>query len=233
MLDRLASAFSRQRAFVADASHDLRTPLTIVSGQLEVLSRNPDPSPEEVRRVSTLVRGATERMERLVEDLLMLARSDSPSAMRLELGDLQPLLAAEVESFSDSGGTRVELGEVSDVQVAVDRERLARAVSNLLANAVVHAGSGGRVRVSAEESDDGLAIRVDDDGPGVPPEDREKIFDRFARLDSSRSSDRGGSGLGLAIVRAVAQAHGGSARCSESPLGGARFTLWLPPAVPD
>jgi signal transduction histidine kinase len=210
--------------------------LTIVSGQLEVLSRNPDPSPEEVRRVSTLVRGATERMERLVEDLLMLARSDSPSELRLERGDLQPLLAAEVESFAEAGGTRVELGEVSNVQVAVDRERLARAVSNLLSNAVTHAGhagSEGLVRVSAAESGDGLAIRVDDDGPGVPPEERERIFDRFARLDSSRSSDRGGSGLGLAIVRAVAEAHGGAAFCSESPLGGARFTLWLPPAPPD
>jgi signal transduction histidine kinase len=228
MLDRLEAAFTSQRAFVADASHDLRTPLTIVRGQLEVLARNPAPAVDDVRRVTAQVRAATDRMERLVEDLLMLARSDSAATMKLEKSDVGPLLAAEVETFREAGHEGVRLGDVARVSVWIDRERLARAVSNLLANAVSHAGAGGQVRVSAELKEGDVAIHVDDDGNGVPTGERERIFDRFARLDSSRSSDGGGSGLGLAIVRAIAEAHCGRATCSESPLGGARFTIRLP-----
>jgi signal transduction histidine kinase len=231
MLDRLESAFLGQRAFVADASHDLRTPLTIVKGQLEVLARNPDPDAAEVRRVTSQVTAATDRMERLVDDLLLLARTDSDAGFELEVSELEPLLSAEADSFRESIGGRVELGEVSGRPVAIDRERLARAVSNLVANAVTHAGPDGRVEVSAADRGDRVEIHVDDDGPGVPVAERQRVFDRFARLDSSRSSDRGGSGLGLAIVSAIAEAHGGTASCSESPLGGARFTISLPAAL--
>lgn len=228
MLDRLESAFLGQRAFVADASHDLRTPLTIVKGQLEVLSRNPDPDAAEVRRVTSQVTAATARMERLVDDLLLLARTDSGTEFEIEVSDLEPLLSAEVDSFREGVGGRVGLGEVSGRSVAIDRERLARAVSNLVANAVTHAGADGRIEVSASDRGDRVEINVDDDGPGVPVAERQRVFDRFARLDSARTSDRGGSGLGLAIVRAIAEAHGGEASCSDSPLGGARFTVSLP-----
>ncbi len=230
MLERLESAFTGQRTFVADASHDLRTPLTIVKGQLELLSRNPDPGPEEVRRVTAQVRAATDRMERLVDDLLLLARAESGVQAEPERGELEPLLAAEVEAFREATGRRIELGEISPRPVAIDRERMGRAVSNLISNAIAHTTGEGPIEVNAIERAGRVEINVDDDGPGVPPELRERVFDRFARLDTSRSSESGGSGLGLAIVKAVAEVHGGRVTCSESPLGGARFTVSLPVA---
>jgi two-component system OmpR family sensor kinase len=228
MLDRLEAAFTGQRAFVADASHDLRTPLTIVKGQLEVLARNPDPDPQEVSRVATQVSAATDRMERLVDDLLLLARTDSGAGVQLEASELEPLLAAETESLGETSERSIELGDVTATPVTIDRERVARAVSNLVANAVAHTSEGGRVKVSAFDREDRVVIAVDDDGPGIPADLRERVFDRFARLDTSRSSDSGGSGLGLAIVKAVAELHGGEAACTDSPLGGARFTVSVP-----
>jgi len=231
MLDRLEAAFAGQQAFVADASHDLRTPLTIVKGQLEVLSRNPDPGPEEVRRVTEQVTGATSRMERLVDDLLLLARTDAGVSARKEFSELEPLLAAEAEAFRGAAERSVELGSVSRHEVEIDREQMARAVSNLVSNAVSHTVPGGRIEVSAFDSGERVEITVDDDGPGVPAGMRDRVFDRFARVDSSRSSDSGGSGLGLAIVKAITEAHGGEVGCSASPLGGARFTISLPVAL--
>jgi signal transduction histidine kinase len=228
MLDRLEAAFEGQRAFVADASHDLRTPLTIVKGQLEVLARQSEPDAAEVRRVTAQVTAATGRMERLVDDLLLLARTDSGAGAELERGELEPLLTAEAEAFRETAGRTIELGSISSRPVAINREQLARAISNLISNAVTHTSAGGRIQVSAVDRGDRVEINVDDDGPGVPPEMRERVFDRFARLDTSRSSDSGGSGLGLAIVKAVAELHGGEASCSDAPLGGARFTVSLP-----
>lgn len=228
MLDRLEAAFTGQRAFVADASHDLRTPLTIIKGQLDVLARNPDPDPEDVHRVTGQVKAATVRMEKLVEDLLLLARTDSGVQAELERAELEPLLAAEVEAFSETSDRKIELGDVTDRAVSIDRERMARAVSNLIANAIAHTPGHGRIEVGAVERAGSVEITVDDDGPGVPAAMRERIFDRFARLDSSRSSDSGGSGLGLAIVMAVAELHGGTATCGDSRLGGARFAIVLP-----
>jgi heavy metal sensor kinase len=230
MLDRLEAAFERQREFVADASHDLRTPLTVVRGQIEVLARNPDPDRTEVRRVSGFVSQAIERMEAMVEDLLLLARSESGANLRLETLELEPLLAAEVEGLAPSAGRELKVGEVTSRPVSIDREQMARALSNLVANAITHTSEGGRIEVSARDSDSGVMLAVDDDGPGVPPAERDRVFDRFTRLDQSRTSESGGSGLGLAIVRAIAEAHGGSVNCSVSPLGGARFEIRLPDA---
>ena len=228
MLDRLEGAFTRQRAFVADASHDLRTPLTIVRGQLEVLSRQPDPSAEDVSRVNAIVATATARMERLVDDMLLLAQAESEEGLTFEMCDLRPLLEAEIEGFTETSDRHFDVGEVTGDEVLVDRERLARVVSNLIANAVAHTESGGTIAVSAVNTGGRVEIAVDDDGPGVPEALRDRVFDRFARLDESRSSAQGGSGLGLAIVKAIAEAHGGSVACLTSPLGGARFVVSLP-----
>ena len=120
------------------------------------------------------------------------------------------------------------VGEVTADEVLVDRERLARVMSNLIANAVAHTGCGGTIEVSAVKAGTRVEIAVDDDGPGVPEAMRARVFDRFTRLDESRSSSQGGSGLGLAIVKAIAEAHGGSVACLSSPLGGARFVVSLP-----
>lgn len=228
MLDRLEEAFTRQRAFVADASHDLRTPLTIVKGQLDVLARDPVPTAEEVRRVTGLVAVATGRMERLVDDLLLLARTESEAGLNAEVTELPPLLAAEVDGFAETGDRHFVIGQVTERQVSIDREMMARVISNLVSNAVSYTQPGGTVELSAFDSGDRVVIAVDDDGPGVPPEMRDRVFDRFARLDSSRSSDSGGSGLGLAIVKTLVELHGGAVGCVESPLGGARFMVSLP-----
>lgn len=228
MLDRLENAFERQRAFVADASHDLRTPLTVVRGQIEVLARDPDPSPEEVRRVSGLVSQATARMENMVEDLLLLARSESAEGLRLEPVPLEPLITGEVEGLDFDGERQIRTGAMTDRQVRIDRDQISRALSNLISNAVRHTSAEGVIEVSALDRGDHIWLVVDDDGPGVPEGDRSRIFDRFARLDQARTSSAGGSGLGLAIVKAIAEAHGGTARCGDSPLGGARFTIELP-----
>lgn len=227
MLDRLEEAFVRQRTFVADASHDLRTPLTIVKGQLDVLARDPEPTAEEVRRVTGVVGLATGRMERLVDDLLLLARAEGDSHLNTERAELRPLLTAEVEGFSETEDRRFLIGEVTHTKVSIDRELMARVISNLVANAVSHTESGGTIELSATDSGGQVVIAVDDDGPGVPVEMRDRVFDRFARLDSSRSSDSGGSGLGLAIVKALVELQGGTVACLQSPFGGARFTVSL------
>ena len=228
MLDRLEGAFERQRAFVADASHDLRTPLTVVRGQIEVLARNPDPDPEEVRRVAGLVSQATARMEAMVEDLLLLARSESSESLRLEEEELGPLLAGEVDGMDFDDDRQITVGKVTGRTVRIDRDQISRAVSNLISNAVHHTSRGGVIEVSAVDLGHSVSIIVDDNGPGVSEADRARIFDRFARLDQARTSTDGGSGLGLAIVKAIAEAHGGGVRCVASPLGGARFVIDLP-----
>ncbi len=230
MLDRLEEAFSRQRAFVADASHDLRTPLTIIKGQLEVLARNPDPDADEVRRVTAQVTAATARMDRLINDLLLLARADSGIEATREPVELAPLLAAEVEGIRDASGREIEVGEISGRRVDIDRDEMARAISNLVSNAEAYGGKDGRVRITAVDQGPNVVIAVEDDGPGVPAAMRGRVFDRFARLESSRSSESGGSGLGLAIVKAVVESQGGTVGCSASSLGGARFTITLPAA---
>ncbi|HMU27535.1 MAG TPA: ATP-binding protein [Solirubrobacterales bacterium] len=230
MLDRLEDAFDRQRAFVADASHDLRTPLTVVRGQAEVLARNPNPSREEVTRVYELVSQATARMELMVDDLLLLARAESSEGLRLEPLELEPLISAEVEGMAFENNRDLVAGVVTGRRVNIDREQVARLLSNLISNAIAHTEEGGRIEVSATDHGSKVVLAVDDDGPGVPESDRERVFDRFARLDESRSSSLGGSGLGLAIVRAIAEAHGGEARCVDSPLGGARFEIGFPAA---
>lgn len=230
MLDRLEEAFAKQKAFVADASHDLRTPLTVVRGQLEVLARDPDPSPEEVSRVQGVVSEATARMERLVGDLLLLARSDSGVSLKMERLAVVPLVEAEIETRPDEQARRIELGELSEREVQMDRDAISRALSNLVDNALRHSGEDGKVALSTVDHPTGVEIRVEDDGPGIPSDQRERVFDRFARLDQSRSSDSGGSGLGLAIVKVLVESQGGSVLCEQSPLGGARFVIRLPAA---
>ena len=140
------------------------------------------------------------------------------------------MLAAEVEGIRDASGREIEVGEISGRRVDIDRDEMARAISNLVSNAVAYGGKDGRVRITAVDQGPNVVIAVEDDGPGVPAAMRGRVFDRFARLESSRSSESGGSGLGLAIVKAVVESQGGTVGCSASSLGGARFTITLPAA---
>ncbi len=228
MLERLDLAFSRQRRFVSDASHELRTPLTAIRGQLEVLAADPDPGAGEVQRVKTITLAEVERMERLVEELLALARLDEGAEMAVVEVDLTALLL-EVAAAGDG---EVELGELAQAHVVGSPELLARVVANLLANAHRHAGEANRVNLSAACTSGRVSVSVDDDGPGIPPAERERVFERFHRIDSARSRDAGGSGLGLAIAREIVAAHGGRIWIEDSPLGGARVAFELPAFTP-
>jgi two-component system OmpR family sensor kinase len=224
MLDRLDAAFSRQRRFVSDASHELRTPLTAIRGQLEVLAREQSPGEEDVLRVTALALEEMRRVERLVDDLLALARLDERASLRTRWVEVPGLL----RELAAADPSRASLGELATGSVDADPDLIAQVVRNLLANARRAAGEEGRVELSGASAGDRLAIRVDDDGPGLPEEERERVFDRFHRAQSARDRGSGGSGLGLAISRAIAEAHGGRIWIESSPLGGARAVLELP-----
>jgi signal transduction histidine kinase len=230
MLDRLTDAFDGQRAFVADASHELRTPLTIIRGQLEVLAAQPRPSAEEVRRVERLVAGEIARVSRLVDDLLLLAKSEQTQFLRIEPLDLAPYVGELWTGVTLLAKRDFQLGELPDGLLHADPDRLAQALRNLLANAIAHTAPGsGLVRLRAQRAGRGrLRFVVEDDGPGIPPGERERIFDRFNRTDSARDRASGGTGLGLAIVRAIVQAHGGAVTAGSSPAGGASIEIELP-----
>jgi signal transduction histidine kinase len=226
MLDRLADAFARQRSFVSDASHELRTPLTVIRGQLEVLSRQRQPSLVEVRRVERLVAAEVSRMSRLVDELLVLAHSDEAKFVHLRELALADYVHELWRGITATAERQFELSIAAKGSLRADSDRLAQALRNLVRNAIEHTRPGsGRVRLGVLSMGGGrLRFTVEDDGPGIPPDQREEIFDRFHRTDAARDRAGGGSGLGLAIVKAIAVAHGGSVTASSSELlGGARL----------
>jgi signal transduction histidine kinase len=224
MLDRLEDAFARQRGFVSDASHELRSPLTAIRGQIEVLAREPDPDAAAVKRVETATLAELRRVERLVEEMLALARLDEgvgPSRRELDV-------AAFLREAVKTAPGDAALAEVADGRLEADPDMVARVIRNLVENARRHAGPAGTVLVTSVAVGERLRIEVDDDGPGIAPAERERVFDRFHRSDEARSRAAGGSGLGLAIARAIVDAHDGSIWASDSPLGGARISFELP-----
>ena len=229
MLDRLTEAFAGQRAFIADASHELRTPLTVIRGQLEVLAAQSNPSPAEVRRVEYLVQAEIARMSRLVDELLLLAKSEQTQFLRVESLELAPFVSELWDGVSLIAERRFELGPLPQGTLWADPDRLAQALRNLLDNAIAHTAPGhGLVRLQVMPLA-GARVRftVEDDGPGIDASQRERVFARLHRTDTARDRARGGAGLGLAIVRAIAEAHGGSVAAGESPEGGARMELEL------
>jgi signal transduction histidine kinase len=231
MLDRLTDAFAGQRAFVADASHELRTPLTVIRGQVEVLAAQSSPSEQEVRRVESLVLAEVARITRLVDDLLLLAKAEQAAEfLRVREIDLENYIAALWEGMTVLADRRFELAPVPAGTLRADPDRLAQALRNLVANAIDHTGEAdGLVRLRMRELGAGrIEFAVEDDGPGIAPEQRERVFDRFHRTDSARDRASGGTGLGLAIVRAIAEAHGGRVVAVASAEGGARVAFELP-----
>ncbi len=231
MLDRLASAFDSQRAFIADASHELRTPLTVIRGQLEVLAAQEQPSADDVRRAEQLVRAEITRISRLVDDMLLLAQAERSDFLRPEQIDLPQFVTDLWDGLSLTADRRFELGDVPPGSLRADPDRLAQALRNLAGNAVSHTEEGsGLVRLEVDRADgDRVRFVVMDDGPGIPDAERERVFERFHRVDSSRARRDGGAGLGLAIVQAIAEAHGGRVRAAAPGNGGgARVELELP-----
>jgi signal transduction histidine kinase len=235
MLDRLAEAFASQRAFIADASHELRTPLTVIRGQLEVLAAQSHPSEDEVRRVERMVQAEIGRISRLVDDLLVLTQAERTDFLREREIDLRGFVSELWDGLSLTADRAFELGDVPEGTLVADPDRLAQALRNLGRNAIDHTEDAtGLVRLEVEPMPGGrIAFAVVDDGPGIPPAERERIFERFHRVDSARSRTSGGTGLGLAIVRAVAEAHGGRVSAGAAPNGrGARVELVLPGFAP-
>jgi signal transduction histidine kinase len=226
MLDRLESAFARQRAFVSDASHELRSPMTAIRGQLEVLARDESPSREDVQRVEEKVMTEMVRLERLVDDLLSLARIDEGLPLTRSAIEI-PAFLRDLAEAPGAEGTELE-GTDAGVLDA-DPELLAQVVRNLLANANRY---GDRVILSASAEDGRLTIAVEDDGPGIPLGERESVFDRFHRVGQARDRASGSSGLGLSIAKSIVEAHGGRISAGDSRLGGARFAFELPGFTP-
>ncbi|GLW06599.1 hypothetical protein Misp01_17290 [Microtetraspora sp. NBRC 13810] len=235
MLARLEAADARQRALVSDAAHELRSPLASIRLQLEVALGHPEG--QIWRETAEGVLEDTLRLSRLAEDLLALARLDERggSPARREPVDLEDLVRQSVERYGEAPVpvTRDTGGDDACLTVTGDALDLGRVLTNLIDNAVRHAS--GEVRVGLRGGGTTAVISVTDDGPGIPEADRERVFDRFTRLDSARSRDEGGAGLGLAIVRETVRAHGGAVHLEDAGPG-LRAVVRLPLAagpVPD
>ncbi len=226
MLGRVESSQVAQRRFASDAAHELRSPLASMRAQLDVDLAHPDRADWPATAQS--VHGEVERMQLLVDDLLTLARSDAaqPAVTTAALVDLDDLVMVAGGHVVVPDHIRLDLSGVSAATTRGDSGQLQRVVTNVLANAMRHARS--TVTVSVAELDGRAQVVVDDDGDGIAPEDRRRIFERFVRLDEARSRDAGGSGLGLALAREVAAGHGGTLVAEASDSGGARFVLDLP-----
>ncbi|MFC4913752.1 sensor histidine kinase [Actinomadura gamaensis] len=220
-LDRLDAALERQRRFTSDASHDLRSPITGARAQLEEALMDPDLA--DWPRVAQNVLVSLDRLHAIVSDLLALARLDAVLHAGEEEVDLALLVSTELARAVRDTPTRVALDQ--DVTVRGDRLQLARLLTNLLTNAERHAVDEISVSVVADGRD--AVLTVADDGAGIPPGDREAVFQRFVRLRESRDRDPTGTGLGLPIAREIARAHGGTLTIADSPKG-ARFVLRLP-----
>jgi two-component system OmpR family sensor kinase/two-component system sensor histidine kinase QseC len=229
LLSRLGASLDAQRAFVADAAHELRSPLTALKLQLQLLRRAAD----DVQRGSAVAAlgDGIERASRLVEQLLTLARSEPGAAVPphgdVELAELTRAALAAVVPLAEARGTTLQLHCDAPTTVRGDAAALSALVRNLADNAVRYAPRGSRVDVEVAVIDGAPTLTVDDSGPGIPADERERVFDRFYRR---QQGDAGGTGLGLAIVRSVAAQHGASVSLDDSPLGGLRVRLRFAPA---
>jgi len=227
MLARLETSAQKQRQFVSDASHELRSPLASIRTNLEVALHNPERADWPAVAQRALVEDV--RMEDTVSELLDLARLDEAEGpvllATLPEVDLDELV---LDDTVQQRRVPVDTGRVSAGRVHGRRDQLQRVVRNLLDNAARHADSV--VAVELQTRDGAVELTVDDDGPGIRPEDRELVFERFTRLDDGRARDAGGLGLGLSMVKAITEHHGGTVAIEDAPLGGARLRVRLPAA---
>jgi signal transduction histidine kinase len=223
MLDRLEAAFDSQRAFVSDASHELRTPITIVRGHLELLGDDPD----ERRETVALVMDELDRMSRFVDDLLLLARAERDDFLRVDEVELGALTDELADKAAALGPRRWSVASRGEAVLVADRQRLTQAMMGLAQNAVQHTNEGDPIELGSSRNGNEARLWVSDSGPGIAPRDQARVFERFARA-SARPRRSEGAGLGLAIVRAIAEAHGGRVELDSRPGRGATFTLVLP-----
>lgn len=231
LLERLEASFTQQRRFMADASHELRTPTAILRTEADVTLAQAHRTEEEYRASLVVMRDAARRLTRIVDDLFLLARADTEIVgarrERVDLSEIVHEATRGVRALADSRAVRVEMvGDAIDATVSGDADLLGRLLLNLLDNAIKHSPAGGVVRVAMERAGDAYAITVTDAGRGIPAADRERIFERFVRLDGVDA----GAGLGLSIARRIAEAHGGSLTLVESRPGRTVFRALLPAA---
>jgi two-component system OmpR family sensor kinase len=226
MLDRLEAAFAAQRRFLDDAGHELRTPITVIRGHLELMGDDP----ADRRETTVLVTDELDRMSRIVDDLTVLAKATQPDFLTLAPVDVADLTVEVVAKARVLGPRLWTVAEVAETTVLADGQRLTQALLQLAANAVQHTTQGDRIAVGSTASGGLVRLWVTDTGPGVAPDDQERIFERFARGSEERRSE--GAGLGLTIVRTIAEAHGGVVRVDSAPGRGATFILELPARPP-
>jgi two-component system OmpR family sensor kinase len=236
MLDQLEAAFAeraateqRLRHFVSDASHELRTPLTSMRGYAELLRRNPDMASGDIVLAMRRIEDEAQRMGILVDDLLLLARLDQGRPLERNPVDLEAMVRDAISDARVTDSHRTITPRISAPLVVIgDDPRLRQALGNLLRNAEVHTPPGTPVEVELRRQGSDAVLDVVDHGPGIPPGNVERIFERFYRADPGRSRDQGGSGLGLSIAAAIVGAHGGRISVHATPGGGATFRIELP-----
>lgn len=229
VLERLGSALEQQRRFMADASHELRTPVSTIRTAIDVTLSRPERDASDYREALETMAQQTGRLARLVDDMLVLARADSGGYRAvfadIDIGDLAGECVADLLVLADARHINLSSTVPRGTFIRGDDVLLRRLLVNLLSNAITYTPAGGRIRVSSQFGEDFCELHVTDSGPGIPPEDRERIFSRFVRLNPAREA--GGSGLGLAIARWIAEVHGGSLRVAESTPRGTTFTARL------
>jgi len=225
MLGRLETAFASQRQLLDDAGHELRTPITIVRGHLELMDPTDEQDATETR---ALALRELDRMHRLADDLVLLARSEAPDFVRTEATDVGTLLDNVLDQARQLGNRRWRVTTRAEAVVDVDPERVTQALLQLAANAVKFSDDGSTVRLGSSLEDDRLALWVEDEGIGIPPEQQGRIFERFAQVTGPQRRSAGGSGLGRSIVAAIAAGHEGRVDVTSTPGRGSRFTLLLP-----
>jgi two-component system OmpR family sensor kinase len=228
MLDRLEEAFATQRRFVDDAGHELRTPITVIRGHLELLEQD---DPDERRRTLALVMDELDRMQRIVNDLIVLAKSEQPDFLDLDTVDVEKL-TEEVHAKAAAIATRDwRLERAGRGIVVADRQRLTQALMQLAQNAAQHTEEGATIGLGSVVVDGEARLWVRDTGPGIPTDQREQVFRRFARGRGTRPSE--GAGIGLAIVKAIAEAHHGRIELDSTPGVGSTFTVVIPTDQPE
>ena len=228
MLGRLETLFQMQQRLVADVSHELRTPLTTIQGNLDLLRRGAADDPAMRGEALHAIGAETERMRRLVNDLLLLAQADAGLKLILQPVELDTLLLDVYRQTNVmAGGVALRLGAEDQAMVQGDADRLRQLLLNLVVNALKYTPAGGEVTLGMRRSDGWVQVSVSDTGVGIAPEDLAHIFDRFYRADPSRACS-GGFGLGLPIAQWIAQAHGGRIEVVSELGKGSTFTVWLP-----
>jgi signal transduction histidine kinase len=234
MLARLDAAFESQRRFIHEASHELRNPLAVIRTNLDVALDDPGMTAEEFREVGEVVGRTAERMSTLVDDLLLYAREEEPAnrAGLIDVASLVPEAAAEFRAAAETRGLHIDHVALPNLWINGDPTAIRQALANLLANAVRLAPSGSAIRLAAGRENGWVWLAVEDQGPGIAPEDQERVWMRFWRGERRRSRDDGRSGLGLTIVRQIVERHHGRVQLASEVGRGSTFVLWFPGAEP-